>query len=76
MITRTLTGRLRYRTQCRSWWSHSQPLVVLQVQVHAKGFRVDEYGFTEDVDELYWRDATVGDVTHFTSTKWDKVNNG
>lgn len=71
MITRTLTGVLRYRTASR-WW-YSQPLVVVQVQVHAKGFRV-ESTYTQDVDELYWRDATVGDVTHFTAIK--EKNNG
>lgn len=64
MITQSLTGALRYRAHHR-WW-YSQPLVVVQVQVSSKGYRVGQYG-AEEVDELFWRDATVGDVTRFAA---------
>lgn len=57
MVERKLTGRMRYRTHKR--W-RGEPLLVAQVEVHASGYYIDHTG-TMDVDDTYWRDATVSD---------------
>ena len=56
-VTHTKTGAKRHRIETR-WFR--KPLVVLQIEWHAKGYSVDmEY----DVDYKYWRDAQVEDIT-------------
>ena len=61
MIACKLTGNTRYRIQIR--WFRS-PLIVLQVQVHKKGYELtDSYpGSVIDVDEYVWRDAKLEDL--------------
>jgi hypothetical protein len=56
-VTHTKTGAKRHRVET-SWFR--KPLVVLQVEVHAKGY---DPGFGTDVDYSYWRDARVEDIT-------------
>ena len=56
----SLTGRTRYRTY-RPLFSSNK--LVLQVEVHVKGYHVDHYLLSNDIDYKYWRDATVEDVT-------------
>ena len=62
MIAIKLTGNTRYRIETR-WFK--EPLVVLQVEVHRKGYEtLDAYGYyeTRDVDECIWRDARLQDL--------------
>jgi hypothetical protein len=61
-VTHTKTGAKRHRVETR-WFR--KPLVVLQVEVHAKGYEVlaHPYGMGQDVDHRYWRDAQVQDIT-------------
>jgi hypothetical protein len=64
-VTHTKTGAKRHRVETR-WFR--KPLVVLQVEVHAKGFDLftRPYGMQDvgqDVDHRYWRDAQVQDIT-------------
>ena len=62
MISVQLTGKTRYRIETR-WFK--EPLVVLQVEVHRKGYETrDAYGYyeTRDVDECIWRDARLEDL--------------
>lgn len=58
-IQTTYTGKRRVRIQKRLF---RQPLLVLQVEVHEKGYDFDPAGDTYDVDYKYWRDAEVTDV--------------
>ncbi len=58
-----LTGEKRYRAQHRLF---KTDLVVLQVEVNKKGWYTALVGGvvdTVDVDENYWRDARVRDIT-------------
>ena len=61
-VTHTKTGAKRHRVET-SWFR--KPLVVLQVEVHAKGYDYSEpySGGAVDVDHCYWRDAQVQDIT-------------
>ena len=55
------TGAKRHRVEMR--WFRS-PLVVLQVEVNAKGYEAAHpYGLGYDVDYCYWRDARIQDIT-------------
>ena len=59
MITRTLTGNTRHRTQ-----SFTGKLV-LQVEVECKGYTHENAGGrveSVDVDYVHWRDATILDL--------------
>jgi hypothetical protein len=60
-VTRKLTGKTRHRIETRLF---RQPLLILQVEVHDSGYRLDGWGGTDTVDEHYWRDATVEDMTY------------
>lgn len=56
-----LTGATRHRVQTRLFRS---PLIVLQVELHSKGYCVDDsYGSGRDVDYTWWRDATLEDIS-------------
>ena len=61
-VTHTKTGAKRHRVETR--WFRA-PLVVLQVELHAKGYSFDGpyAGMGRDVDYKYWRDAQVEDIT-------------
>lgn len=61
MITRTLTGNTRCRVVARLF---RDPLLVLQVEVHRKGYEVcGPYGETTmDFDDYVWRDAKLEDL--------------
>jgi len=60
-VTHTKTGAKRHRVETR-WFR--QPLVVLQIEWHAKGYSPGPYINTgHDVDYKYWRDAQVEDIT-------------
>jgi hypothetical protein len=62
-VTHTKTGAKRHRVETR-WFR--KPLVVLQVEVHAKGYDPGfglPYPMGTDVDYHYWRDAQVQDIT-------------
>ena len=61
MITYQLTGETRYRVESRLF---KDPLIVLQVQIHRKGFEVmDSYGgLSQDFDDYIWRDARLQDL--------------
>lgn len=59
-VTHTLTGRKRHRIETRLFRSH---LVVLQVEIRARGFVVVDYGYVDDVDYLYWKDAAIENLT-------------
>lgn len=59
-MTYTLTGRTSYRVETRLF---RKQLVVLQVEVRAKGYEYGPYGHVTEVDQLYWQDATVEDIT-------------
>lgn len=60
-MTKTLTGKSRVRLHTR-WFKN--PLLVLEVEVRAKGrwFDHTEMGNDRDVDYTYWRDARVEDI--------------
>lgn len=53
-----LTGKTRYRSQ----WLTSR--LIFQVQVHETGtYPDDNIDGYRDVDVIYWRDATVSDLS-------------
>lgn len=58
-LTVKLTGQKRVRIQKRLF---RQPLLVVQVEVHEKGYKFDYDGDSYNVDYKYWRDAQVTDV--------------
>lgn len=60
-VTHTKTGAKRHRVETR-WFR--KPLVVLQVEMHAKGHSYTAYlGLGHNIDYKYWRDAQVEDIT-------------
>ena len=61
-ITHTLTGNKRHRAEPRRF---REPLMVLQVEVHAKGYEYpsESYGARQDVNYRFWRDAQIQDIT-------------
>lgn len=61
MITYKLTGKTRHRIE--TFWFR-KPLLVLQVEIHRKGFQVmDSYGgMSQDFDDYIWRDAKLEDL--------------
>ena len=61
-VSYTKTGATRHRVETR-WFR--KPLVVLQIEVHAKGNEVLDHPYytVKDVDHRYWRDAQVQDIT-------------
>lgn len=58
MITRTLTGKTRFREEKR-WFKPS--LLILQVEEHLEGYSVSPHG-TDTVDECRFRDLSVCDL--------------
>ena len=69
MIEEHLTGRTGYRIQPRFLRS---PLVVLQVEVRQHGYYMVNMGGrveSEDVDNTFYRDATVEDITRNLETQ-------
>jgi hypothetical protein len=59
MISVRLTGKTRARPIQRLL---RQPLLVLQVEEHRKGYELDQHGGSWDVDYCEWRDARVEDM--------------
>ncbi len=60
MLTSKLTGAVRQRPVSRLF---RKPLLVLQVEVHVKGYEVeDSRGNGRDLDYTYWRDGEVEDL--------------
>ncbi len=58
MITRTLTGKTRFREEKR-WFKPS--LLILQVEEHLTGYAAVPGG-TDSVDELKFRDLSICDL--------------
>jgi len=71
MITRTLTGKTRFREEKR-WLKPS--LLILQVEEHLEGYVQMEHG-GETVDELKFRDLSVCDLqAPLALTDWPIIN--
>ena len=60
-IIETLTGKIRFRTE---EFLFKQSVLVLQVEVHQTGIQDHIIrSMSKHIDECYFRDATVEDVT-------------
>ena len=63
----SLTGATRYRVQTRMF---REPIIVLQVELHSEGYCFDEsHDSGRDVDYLWWRDATLEDISRTKESK-------
>jgi hypothetical protein len=59
-----LTGRCRLRMQPPGLFTLTPALIVVQVELHQTGYELDMHGgTTPDADHLYWRDATLEDLS-------------